>query len=134
MPRFDVAAFLNMPLESEALSHVLLQLPTDDDWDLDDNLEKAMHCAAEKRYDMSTLKKTFKDTKHEEFMGETTSSSKEKKTKTKDFVPTADKSIVVKFESPVYVSYKQKMVVLKTGKGTFSNVLNSMRCFECLFT
>lgn len=114
--RFDVSKFCNIPLDSDALKSVLANLPSDADWDKSNPLEKAMFEAGEPRYCMDGLKKSFKRTYEEEFIGEKTTSSKERKSKSKEAV---QPQVKVKMEHPQMVSLRQKLNVMKSGKGAF---------------
>ena len=116
-----MAAFLNMPLDSDALQIVLTQLPQDMEWNKDLPLERALFQAAEPRYDMTGLQKTYKQSSHEEFVGEKTTASKEKKAKSKEDIPSSGSTVKIKTEAPNIREFKQKMHVLKTGKGDSLN-------------
>lgn len=106
-----------MPVDSEALKCVLLQLDSDTDWDLSDPVQKALHMAAEERFNMSSLKRSYKRTAHEEFVGEKTIASKEKKAKTLDCNASSGSGTKIKIEEPLVTTFKQKLTALKTGKG-----------------
>ena len=74
-----------------------------------------MKKAGEKRYDMSELRRGYKRTSAEEFVGDKTTLSKEKKTKTQE--PSSGSTVKVKIENPLFVKYKQHLKVLNSGKG-----------------
>ena len=85
------------------------------DWNEEDPLQKAMLMAKEKRYDMTALRRSYKTTSHEDFAGEKTTVSKEKKSKTME--PSSSSTIKIKVEHPLVIKHKQHLKTLITGKG-----------------
>ena len=53
--RFDVSKWTHMPLDTIALQCVLNNLPSDNEWDKTDPMQKAMFEAGELRYDLNAL-------------------------------------------------------------------------------
>ena len=86
-------------------------------WELNDPIQRAMKNANEKRYDLSTLRKSSKRTMQEEFAGDELVNSRDKKTRSSDTVQSVE--VKVKVENPTYLSFKQQLGVLRTGKGDF---------------
>ena len=117
--RYDVSKFTNIPLEDPALKFVLANLDSDTAWDVDDPIQKAMLDAGELRFDLSSLKRGYKKTNHEEYMEEKHSTSKEKATKTKDGTPSTG-LVRIKEENKLGRELKEKMAVLKSAKGEVS--------------
>ena len=134
--RFDVAKFTHIPIDDPALKFVLANLESDMKWNADDPLQKAMLDASELRFNLAHLNRGYKNTVHEEFMSEKSSTSKEKATKTKDGVrPVA--TLKIKEENKHARELKEKMAVLKSAKGDihsfmFSLVLHFHFCCFCV--
>lgn len=115
-----MAEFLNMDVESKALKCILNNLIQDQDWDLDDPVEKGMHDADEIRYNMNTLKKGYHDVKNTKFHTDCVVRSKDKEMK--GSVPLEDGSaeIPIKIEFPWHIEYMKKLAVMKNVKGVWS--------------
>ena len=66
--RYDVAKFLNMKEYDPNLAIILQNLHSDDDWNQEDPLQKGFYLAHLKRYDLFSLRKSYKelsDSEHE---------------------------------------------------------------------
>lgn len=70
----------------------------------------------EKRYDMSGLKKSYKKTSNEQFTGDKTTLSKERKTKSAG-EPSSSSGVQIKVENVLLSKYKQHLKTLASGKG-----------------
>jgi len=70
----------------------------------------------ERRYDMSDLRRSYKKTENEDYVGDKTTNSREKKHKTLEGSSSSSK-IVIKAEFVVFAKYKQHMKTLNSGKG-----------------
>ena len=73
--------------------------------------------ADEKRYDMSELRLSYKKTSQEEFVGERTTVSKEKKSKTMNPSSSSKQMPAIKLEDPLFSKHKQLLKTLNSGKG-----------------
>ena len=116
IPRFDVATYLNIPVESTVLSIILDQLDHDMDWDKDDLVQKGYWVAGEPRYDLSQLKKSYTKTSDTGFVNEKLVNTSEKKTKALDN-PSSSSNTRIKLEFPLWNKFVEKGRVLKNGKG-----------------
>ena len=85
-------------------------------WDLGEALERAMFAAAEKRYDMSTLRKSHKKVSQEDFASDQLNTSRDKKSKSSDFSKVCEIKIKVE-KDPDQIKFKQGCNVMKSGKG-----------------
>lgn len=69
---------------------------------------------------MSELRRSYKKTSHDEFTGEKTSCSREKKSKTlhvTDSSTSSGTTVIVKEENVLWNKFKQHLKTLSTGKG-----------------
>ena len=112
-----MAKFLNIPVESDVLTAVLEELPSDSNWDMSDPVQRAYLAKDEKRYDLGSLKRSYKNSKVTDFHQEKMLSSKEKKSKVKDVTEAAASSKPVKIENEKWLEVKQQLGVMKMGKG-----------------
>ena len=98
------------------LETILREIEKDDKWDEDDPVQKGYKMAGEPRYNMAQLRKAHKKTTHTSFYEESSGVSKEKKSKDKNAIENVP-ALRIKVESPVWRDFKQKLAVLKSGKG-----------------
>ena len=70
----------------------------------------------ERRYDLSGLRRSYKKTTNEDFVGDKTTSSREKKHKTLES-SSSSSAVVIKVENVLFGKYKQHMKTLSSGKG-----------------
>ena len=99
------------------LETILDQLDSDMDWELTDPLQKGYFAAGERRFDLSQLKKGFTKTSDTGFVAEKLVNMSEKKTKSLENNPSSSSGSRVKLEFPLWSKFKEKVHVLKTGKG-----------------
>ena len=90
--------------------------PHTKDWDQGDPIQRAMAKMHERRYDMSDLRRSYKKTENEDYVGDKTTNSREKKHKTLEGSSSSSK-VVIKAEYVVFAKYKQCMKTLNSGKG-----------------
>ena len=88
------------------------------EWDEDDPIQRAMKKMSERRYEMSELRRSYKKTSNEDFVGDKTSYSREKKSRTlENSSSSSSATVTIKVENVLFGKYRQHLKTLNSGKG-----------------